>query len=120
MVLLGNMKIYFRTKRLQAALADSASRTKAYGADMAKKIGVRLTTLQAADSLYDLWPPMKLPERCHELKGDLAGTFSIDLKHPFRLLFVPFELPILPDEDPKTLWKACTAIEIADLADTHG
>ena len=114
------MKLYFRTRKLQTALEDAAGRKRAYGADMAKKIEIRLTTLQAAESLYDLWPPLKLPERCHQLKGDLAGTFSIDLKHPHRLLFVPVELPALPDDDPQTLWKACTTIEITDVADTHG
>ena len=37
--------------------------------------------------LVDFWPPNSGPERCHELKGDLAGVFSIDLKQPYRLLF---------------------------------
>jgi hypothetical protein len=47
---------------------------------MMRKIMLRLSELRAAVSLADFWPPMSGPERCHELKGELAGTFSIDLK----------------------------------------
>jgi proteic killer suppression protein len=30
-----------------------------------------------------------LPGRCHELHGDRAGELSLDLDHPYRLLFRP-------------------------------
>jgi len=32
------------------------------------------------------------PERCHELSGADKGTFSMDVKQPYRLLFKPIEL----------------------------
>ncbi|MCL7169021.1 hypothetical protein MWK01_26915, partial [Escherichia coli] len=73
----------------KAALESEAACQKQYGRDMMKKIMLRLSELRAAVSLADFWPPMSGPERCHELKGELAGTFSIDLKQPYRLLFVP-------------------------------
>jgi len=48
-----------------------------------------------------------LPGRCHELHGNLDGVLSLDLEHPYRLLFEPTEPPPrLPDggldqaEDP--------------------
>jgi plasmid maintenance system killer protein len=77
--------------KLNAALESEAACQKQYGRDMMRKIMLRLSELRAAVSLADFWPPMSGPERCHELKGELAGTFSIDLKQPYRLLFVPIE-----------------------------
>jgi hypothetical protein len=32
-----------------------------------------------------------LPGRCHELTGNYAGSLSLDLDGPFRLLFRPAE-----------------------------
>jgi plasmid maintenance system killer protein len=120
--LLGNMEIFFSNRKLQAALEDPAMCKKRYGVDMAKKLVLRLTALKAAESLATFWPPMSGPERCHELKGELAGTFSIDLKQPYRLLFIPIDLPTQPPPpwDPPTLWQLCRAIEITGIADTHG
>src|ERR1700693_3800278 len=84
------MEVWAKGK-LKAALENEAVCQKQYGRDMTRKIMMRVNELRAADSLADFWPPMSGPERCHELKADLAGTFSIDLKQPYRLLFVPNE-----------------------------
>src|SRR5882724_11156714 len=85
------MDIYVRDNKLRAALDDEATCRRRYGMDMTKKLNLRLAALRAAESLVDFWPPLSGPERCHELKGDLAGTFSIDVKRPYCLLFVPIE-----------------------------
>jgi plasmid maintenance system killer protein len=107
--------------KLKAALESEAVCQKQYGRDMTKKIMMRLRELRAADSLVDFWPPESGPERCHELKGNLAGTFSIDLKHPYRLLFVPIEENAPEDRsDEKERWAAITKVEIVAIEDTHG
>lgn len=114
------MEIFVRDKRLRAALEDEALCKRRYGADMTKKLRNRLASLRAAASLADFWPPRFGPERCHELQGDLAGTFSIDLKQPYRLLFVPIEEKPRPDRsDEQKRWAAITAIEIVSIEDTH-
>jgi hypothetical protein len=65
--------------------------------------------------------PKSGPERCHELQGDLAGTFSIDVKQPYRLLFVPIEEKAPPDRsDEQARWASINAIEILTIEDTHG
>jgi plasmid maintenance system killer protein len=115
------MDITVADKKLRAALEDEAVCKRRFGADMAKKIFQRLGSLQAADSLATFWPPYSGPERCHELIGDLAGVFSMDLKHPYRLLFRPSEKTSkadFPNEHER--WKAITAIEIRSIEDTHG
>src|SRR5437660_2856846 len=115
------MEIYVRDNKLKAALEDEATCKRRYGKDMTKKLNLRLAALRAAISLADFWPPMSGPERCHELKGDLAGTFSIDLKQPYRLLFVPIEENAPKDRsDEQTRWLAITKIEIVAIEDTHG
>lgn len=107
--------------KLKAALEDEAVCKRQFGRDMTKKIMMRVSELRAAMSLADFWPPKSGPERCHELKADLAGTFSIDLKHPYRLLFVPIEDDPPKDRtDEQTRWASITKIEIVAIEDTHG
>lgn len=87
---------------------------------MTKKIALRLTALRAAESLGDFWPPKSGPERCCELTGDLAGTFSIDVKQPYRMLFKSKDhSPKLDPPDEQKRWKAIKAVEILAIEDTH-
>jgi proteic killer suppression protein len=115
------MDIYVSDRKLRVALDDEAASKRQYGADMTKKLRLRLAALRAAESLADFWPPNSGPERCHELKADRAGTFSVDLKQPYRLLFKPVETASPEDRsDEQQRWKSITAIEILTIEDTHG
>lgn len=115
------MEIHVSNNRLRASLATDAIRTRRYGRAMRRKLGVRLGALHAAESLADFWPPNSGPERCHELKGELAGLFSIDLQHPYRLLFRSIEAnrPV-NRADEQQRWKTITVIDIVAIEDTHG
>jgi proteic killer suppression protein len=107
--------------KLKAVLESEATCQKHYGRDLMRKIMLRLSVLRAAVSLVDFWPPMSGPERCHELKGELAGVFSIDLKQPYRLLFVPIEEnPPTDRSNEQKRWASITKIEIVAIEDTHG
>lgn len=107
--------------KLTAALENETVCQRQYGRDMTQKIRLRMSALRAANSLEDFWPPMSGPERCHELKGDRAGTFSMDLKQPYRLLFLPDDANALEDRaDEKRRWASITKIEITAIEDTHG
>jgi proteic killer suppression protein len=116
------MQIDIPSNRLRRDIEDGASRTKRFGRDMAQKIALRRSALIAAESLADFWPPHSGPERVHELKkGDLAGMFSMDLKHPFRLLFrAPDVERKKPGDDEKKRWEAIKSVEIIGVEDTHG
>lgn len=113
--------MYSRDKDLRKALEDETTCGRRYSIEMCKKLRLRLAALRAAESLADFWPPNSGPERCHELKGRQAGTFSIDLKQPYRLLFKPVEAqkPLNRSSEQKH-WKAITAIELLAIKDTHG
>ena len=88
---------------------------KRHGVVRAKKIGQRLATLRAAQTLADM---RDLPGRCHELHADLARHLTLDLDHPYRLLF-------RPTGDPGTGagggldWVAVTAVTVIGIVDTH-
>jgi proteic killer suppression protein len=115
------MEIYVGDNKLRKAIESEVECRRQYGADMAKKLTLRLAALRAAESLIDFWPPNSGPERCHELKGDLAGTFSVDLKQPYRLLFKPGAARLTGDfADEQQRWKSITSIEILAIEDTHG
>lgn len=110
-----------RDKKLRAELDDEALCKKRRGVDMTKKLKIRMAALDAAESLADFWPPKQKPERVHEMTGDRAGTFSIDVVQPYRLLFRPIEsLAAVPYTDEQERWKAIKSIEILGIEDTHG
>ena len=89
---------------------------KKHGSVRAKKIRQRLDDLYAAVVLEDT---RNLPGRCHELKGDRAGQLSLDLDHPYRLIFEPANDPVPQKRDGGLDWTRTTAIVIVDVEDTH-
>ena len=113
------MELVIPDKKLKKALENDAERRKRFGSEMAKKLKIRMDSLAAAESLADFWPPASGPERCHELKGDLKGTFSIDVKQPYRLLFTA-EPKSEAFDDERDRWAAIKSIEIVGVEDTHG
>lgn len=58
--------------------------------------------------------------RCHELKGDRKGKWSLDLKHPYRLVFEIANDPIPNLESGGVDPNKVTAVRILEVEDTHG
>jgi len=114
------MDISISDKNVRRAAEDEDFSRRRYGADMSKKLAMRLGALKAANSLAVLWPPKSGPERCHELQGELKGIFSVDLKQPYRLLFKPIENAASRDRsDEQERWKSITSVDILAIEDTH-
>jgi proteic killer suppression protein len=126
------VRLRIKNKKLKLALENDLERKKSFGEPMAKKIKLRLDALAAAESLADFWPPFSGPERCHELKGNLQGIFSVDVKQPYRLLFKQVEVendPVSQNEgetgcekserDGIQRWRSINAIEVLGIEDTH-
>jgi proteic killer suppression protein len=115
------MEVQFSNKKLKRTIEDNKECAIRFGAKMARKILLRMQALVAAESLATFWPPYSGPERCHELKGNLEGIFSMDVKQPYRLLFRPVDVPgDLEAVDEKQRWQAVKAVEITGVEDTHG
>ena len=88
---------------------------------MSRKLTVRLAALRGAESLATFRPPDSGPGRRHELKGDLAGRFSIDLKRPCRLLSRPIEkAPAQHRSSEQKRRDSVTAIEETGIEGAHG
>lgn len=113
------MKIDFVDRRLEKQCNDEKKLVRAHGAARAKRLMARLLVLSEADNLAQLGPPYRGPMRCHELKGDRQGQLSVDLDHPYRLIFEPNHNPLPLSEDGGLIWARVTAIRIVEIADTH-
>ena len=112
------MEISFRTKKLEKQCCDSKVATKKLGVDQATKLSRRLDDMRAAANLGVLRPPF--PGRCHELKADRAGQLSIDLVHPYRLVFLPSADPSPEKPGGGLDWDLVTSVTIIRIEDTHG
>jgi plasmid maintenance system killer protein len=111
------LDIVFRTKKLQKSCSDQKAMVKNWGPDQAKRLRRRLDDLRAAENLSLM---MELPGRCHELKGDHQGQLSLDLVHPYRLIFEPAHDPVPEKEDGGLDWTEVTGVRILGVEDTHG
>lgn len=114
------MDIVFSSKKLKKQLNEEKVMVKTHGPRRCRLLKVIMTQLRAAPNLGIFAPPYSPPNRCHELKGNKKGQLSVDLDHPYRLLFKPANDPIPTREEGGLDWNKVTAIEIKGVEDTHG
>lgn len=113
------IEISFATTKLEKAFREGRSLQALHGERRARLIQRRMQALRAANCLGDFWPPFSGPERCHELTGDRAGQLSMDLNHPYRLIFTPDHDPHPQRTEGGLDWRQVTAINILGVEDTH-
>jgi proteic killer suppression protein len=114
------MQIQYKTGKLAKSLTNDKIMVRTYGDKQTKKLKSRLASLRAARTLSDLGLPFSPPERCHELKEGRKGQLSVDLAHPYRLLFEPLENPYPKLPDGGLDWSRVTGIMIIGVENTHG
>jgi len=114
------MIITFATKKLQKQLNEGKTMIKVHGPKRAKKLMIVMASLHAASNLGVFAPPYSPPNRCHELIGKLKGVLSVDLDHPYRLLFKPTNDPLPMRDEGGLDWSKVTEIQIQGVEDTHG
>ena len=113
------MDISFKSTKLKKEFSEDKQLKKTHGELRAKKIMLRLAEFRAAICLNDLGPPYDGPGRCHELTGNRKRQLSVDLDHPYRLIFVPNHDPVPKKGDGGLEWKQITSILILGIEDTH-
>ena len=111
------MKINFRSKTLQKLCSTSKGAVRALGPKRGNKLMQRMNELAAFNCLADV--PKFPPARCHQLGDNRKGQFSVDLEHPYRLIFVPDHNPIPELEDGGINLQEITKIKIIEIVDTH-
>ena len=113
------MEIHFRNRKTAKQFDLGAQLEKIHGPKRGKIIRHRLRILRNAPNLAFFWPPKTGPERCHELTADKKGKFSMDLDHPYRLIFEPAHDPVPRLDDGGIGRRAITEIIILGVEDTH-
>ena len=111
------MEVSFETNKLAKIFGSEKKIIREYGSKLGKCIMRRLAFLEAADSLSDI--PTSPPFRRHELRQDRKGQISIDLEHPFRLIFKPNHNPVPVKTDGGLDLKKISAITILEVEDYH-
>lgn len=111
------MDIFFRTKKLQKICSTRKGAIKELGEIGGVKLMQRMAELNAANSLKEI--SHLPPPRLHELTGRRKGQYSVDLQHPYRLLFVPANEPLPLMDDGGLNKEKIDEIEIIDIEDTH-
>lgn len=111
------MRIFLRTRKLQKICSEHSESRKQLGDKGGRKLQQRMMELKAAQNLTDI--SRLPPARCHELTGDRAGQFSVDLEHPYRLLFIVADNPYPEHKRGGVDWDRVREIEIIEIADTH-
>lgn len=110
------MKIHYSSVKQEKLLNSLRELTKKFGSENAGKVRRRMDDLRAALQLETM---RMLPGRTHELHGDRAGTFAIDLHKGWRMIFEPAEDPPPCKPDGGLDWSRITEIRILELEDYH-
>ncbi len=79
------LKINYKSNSLERICTNYSIAQRKYGERMAKLIHQRVDELLSADSVEMLI--QYSIGRCHPLEGDRKGEYSMDLVHPYRLIF---------------------------------
>jgi len=110
------MDVLFATEKLRKEFTEGARLVRRHGSERTKIIRRRLNALRAANTLEDL---RNLPGRLHELTGNHAGRFALDLDGPYRLIFEPADNPVPKKDDGGIDWRRVTVVCIISVENYH-
>lgn len=111
------MDIAFVSRKFAEQSKSQKLRLRHFGAVRGKLLGQRLDELRAADTLEDMRHVRRA--RCHELKGNRAGQLSVDLDHPYRLLFEAVDVNGNTITGRALDWTKVTVVRMLGVEDTH-
>ena len=111
------MEVRFKKSKMAKACSSDAEARKKWGDPMARRLQQRLMELVAADTLADI--SHLPPARYHEEIGDRAGQISVDLVHPFRLIFEPDHDPVPRKPDGGLDRGSVTRVLVLEVCDPH-
>jgi len=114
------MEIKYRSEGLGKELESDSKLRKKHGKRRAELIEQRLFEFRAAQCLQDLrnLPGPRLHQHTRQ-RGQAKAVFSVDLDHPYRLLFEAAHEPEPTYPAGGVDWSQVTAILIRGIKDTH-
>lgn len=111
-----SLNIEFEDLKFEKQCNNHRLLVRKQGQVRANKIRQRLDDLHAARNLEDM---RTLPGRCHELHGEQSGQMSLDLDHPYRLIFEPAYNPVPVKQDGGLDWPNIDSVRVIGVEDTH-
>jgi len=111
------MVVHYKSQKMKKLCDRADVMKKELGNEMADKLQNRLVLLEATPTLAGI--PTDPPPRCHELHENRHGQFAVDLKYPYRLIFLPANKPIPVDINGGIDLTRVTEIEILEIVDYH-
>lgn len=111
------MDITFSSRSLEKKFNKAAALRRTFGERIAKSVMIRLEVLVTAQNLAEV--PVFPPLRRHQLTGNRQRQFSIDLVHPYRLIFEPNHDPVPRKDDGGIDTGQVVAITILGVVDYH-
>ncbi len=103
--------------KMRKICEDKVEAIRKLGPERARLLYRRLDELRDAPSLADMRDLRQA--RCHELKGDRAGQLTVDLKHPYRLIFEVADKPVPMLPSGGLDWQAVRSIRVLEVMDYH-
>jgi proteic killer suppression protein len=113
----GKVEVLFQDRKLEKVCSKDSRLKRKYGVKRTKLLRHRLDQLGGAKNLEAMRETSQA--RCHELKGDRAGTLAVDLDHPYRLIFEPAHDPIPRKADGGLDWREVTIVRVLAVEDYH-
>ena len=111
------MEISFKTTRLRKQFLAGKELQRVYGKAVAARITIRMAVLKNAPTLGDV--PTVPPERCHQLRNNRSGEFTVDVGNKQRLVFAPNHNPMPVRQDGSIDPTQVRSITILGIEDTH-
>ncbi len=108
------MEVAFRTRKIKRLCECRAQAQRVLGEASAKKLWARLSDLEAAASVAELFAG-----RPHPLVGDRLGQFALDLSGGRRLAFSPDHEPVPVGADGAVQRDQVTRVCIEFIGDYH-
>lgn len=112
------MEVNFANNKMQKICNSQKLLQAQYGAPKARKIMMRLNEMYSVDHLAQI--SVLPPPRRHILSGDRAGQFAVDIKQPFRIVFIPDHDQVPTLECGGADVSKVTKIKIIWIGDYHG
>ena len=79
------MHITYQNNKIEKICTNAHEAERRHGKEMAEKIHLRIDQISAALSI-EMMIQFKIG-RCHPLKGNRQNQYTVDLVHPYRLVF---------------------------------
>jgi proteic killer suppression protein len=112
------VEIGFKNKQLQKVCENPDMARKEYGKENERKLTQRIMELRDADNLDVV---SRIPAaRLHPLKGDRKHEYSVDLAHPFRLVFIASPECIGDKTIEAIELVEITEVIVEEIVDYHG